>query len=54
MSEKKHTPKLQNSPLRTEAARELQRLFVPSPGQVLILADFSALELRMAAAAYGR
>jgi DNA polymerase-1 len=42
-------PNLQNIPIRDEAAREIRRAFVPSPGCVLVCADYSQIELRVLA-----
>ncbi len=46
-------PNLQNIPVRTEEGRELRRFFLPSPGHVLIDADYSQIELRLLACISG-
>jgi DNA polymerase-1 len=46
-------PNLQNIPTRTELGSELRRSFVASPGKVLVNADYSQFELRLAAAMAG-
>lgn len=42
-------PNLQNIPVRTENGRKLRRGFVPTPGRVLLSADYSQVELRLLA-----
>ncbi len=42
-------PNLQNIPVRTELGREIRRAFVASPGQTLVGADYSQIELRVLA-----
>lgn len=42
-------PNLQNIPVRTPEGRELRRAFVPSAGNVLVVADYSQIELRLMA-----
>ena len=42
-------PNLQNIPVRTARGMKIRRAFVPSPGNILVAADYSQIELRLLA-----
>ncbi len=42
-------PNLQNIPLRTPDGREFRKAFIPADGHVLLVADYSQIELRLLA-----
>ena len=43
-------PALQNIPIRTELGKQIREAFTGPPGSVMVATDFSAVEMRVAAA----
>jgi len=42
-------PNLQNIPIRIEEGRRIRRAFIPGPGNLIVAADYSQIELRVVA-----
>lgn len=42
-------PNLQNIPIRTDLGAEIRKMFIPAPGNILVDADYSQIELRVLA-----